>query len=75
MGPIHKGSVVIVVDGAKTVMACEEAKASENRYGGDSTSGMFQLEAGSTVRVIFEYTLSVNYGLRNTFSGFLYAEL
>lgn len=59
------------------MIATEEAN-SGGRYGGDATSGMVQLEVGGQVLVTFadgELRASWDDDLRNTFSGFLYAEL
>lgn len=77
MGPMYKGRVTIVVNGVKRMMACEENNH-DNHYGGDATSGMVQLEVGGQVMVtLVDVSLKASWDndLRNTFAGFLYAEL
>lgn len=82
IGPIESCMGVLVVNGVYRAMASEHSSC-DGCYGGDAVSGILLLEVGHTVWVEMQngwlhsghqepYYPNVS---RNTFSGFLYAEL
>lgn len=77
MGPIERGRVDIIVNDVARLTACDHAR-SIHWESGDSTSAILHLEVGGTVLIAADGELMHSHGGgvgRNSFSGFLYAEL
>lgn len=78
MGPLEKGLVIIQVNG-EPVSAASSHVTDGAWYSGDATSAMMFLEVGDRVWATLEdgslHSNTAAGAFRNTFTGFLYAQM